>query len=261
MSRVPYDILHLEAQIKDYIERHPEKRVTATAKLAELAEEMDSEKDTSTSTTSTVFDKLMNGFQMFKKDTYFAKPELTERLRNGQWPKFMIVACADSRVCPSSILSLEPGDAFVIRNVANLVPPYEEGGCPSFASALEYAVLHLKVSYIFVIGHRACGGIGALVKMTPDDGKYQTTFIEKWMAIGKPARERSHVKQMRDMEDNVDILCKHCEKESVNNSLGNLITYPFLLEAVVSKKTSLHGGYYDLIAGTFKKWNYDLVQV
>ncbi|BBN04943.1 carbonic anhydrase [Marchantia polymorpha subsp. ruderalis] len=263
MSGAFTDLRHLQARIRNLIEMRPELSVRAVAKLTEIAEELEESsrvETTPASIRSSDFDKITDGFKSFKRRTYLKNPELMNQLRTGQWPKFMIVACADSRVCPTTILGLQPGDAFVIRNVANLVPPFEKAGNPSVGSAVEYAVLHLKVSHILVIGHRACGGIGALVKMTPDDGKYSTQFIERWMEIGKPARESIHIKQLRGKNEKVDDICKTCEKESVNNSLANLLTYPFLVDAVMSDRISLHGGYYDHIAGTFQKWDYDVVE-
>ncbi|KAG6543347.1 hypothetical protein Mapa_015261 [Marchantia paleacea] len=263
MSGASHELQHLQARIRNLIEIRPELGVRAVAKLAEIAEELEESsrvETTSASIHSSDLDKITDGFKAFKKRTY-SNPELTNQLKTGQWPKFMVVACADSRVCPTTILGLQPGDAFMIRNVANLIPPFEKAGNPSVGSAVEYAVLHLKVSHILVIGHRACGGIGALVKMTPDDGKFSTEFIERWMEIGKPARESILVKELRGQNEKVDDICKTCEKESVNNSLANLLTYPFLVEAVMSDRITLHGGYYDHIAGTFQKWNYDVAEV
>jgi carbonic anhydrase len=167
----------------------------------------------------------------------------------------MVIACADSRVDPAITLKLKPGDAFIIRNVANMVPPFESEGYPSVGSALEYAVLHLKVEHIVVVGHSACGGIGALIKMVPEDGNYATTFIERWVEIGKPARKEVNAESPNGA---VADLCKTCEKTSVKNSLNNLLTYPFVVEAAKSKKITIHGGYYDFINGAFDTWDFEV---
>jgi carbonic anhydrase len=240
-------------KIQALVKEKPELSSTVSAKLASLLEEL--KVDDKSTVAKTNFDQLNFGFLKYKKDVYDTHTELTEKLKTGQWPKFMVIACADSRVDPSLVLGFKPGDAFTIRNVANMVPPFEKEGYPSIGSALEYAVLHLKVDHILIVGHSACGGIGALVKMTPDDGKYKTTFIEKWVEIGKPAR--AEVKAKSPQGETAD-LCKTCEKTSVQNSLKNLLTYPFVVEAATQKKVSLHGGYYDFINGSFETWDFDV---
>jgi len=246
-------IQEAEARIHAIVKDNPELSDTIASKLSELVSDLESLSIAGKSEEQTTFDKLKNGFETFKKQVYLKNTDLTNKLKTGQWPKVMIIACADSRVCPTNIFNLSPGDAFVIRNVANICPAYEKEGNPSLGCAVEYAVLHLKVDHILVVGHRACGGIGALVKMVPDDGNYTTTFIEKWMEVGKPAR----VTVKADSEGKeVDAVCKACEKESVNNSLSNLLTYPFVEEAVSNGKVSLHGGYYDHIEGSFQKWDF-----
>lgn len=243
-------------KIQALIKEKPELSSTVSAKLASLLEELQVSDSSTEGKTSgkTNFDKIKAGFGKFKKEIYEKNPELIGKLKKGQWPKFLVVACADSRVDPSIILGLKPGDAFVVRNIANMVPPFEKEGYPSVGASLEYAVLHLKVEHILILGHRACGGVGALVNMTPDDGKYSTTFIERWVEIGKPARG-----QVKAASPNADIpeVCKTCEKESVKNSLNNLLTYPFVVEAAKEKKVTLHGGYYDFLEGTFDTWDFE----
>lgn len=240
-------------KIQALVKKQPELSSTVSAKLASLLEEL--ELSNSTPEAKTNFDKLNLGFRKFKREVYDKHPELVGSLKKGQWPKFMVVACADSRVDPGIVLGLKPGDAFIVRNVANMVPPFEKEGYPSVASALEYAVLHLKVEHILILGHRACGGVGALVTMTPEDGKYSTTFIERWVEIGKPAR-----KEVKTQLPNAETpeLCQTCEKASVKNSLNNLLTYPFVVDAVKEKKVTLHGGYYDFIEGSFDTWDFEV---
>ncbi|XP_024403991.1 carbonic anhydrase 2 [Physcomitrium patens] len=198
--------------------------------------------------------KLGRGFQTFKVNVYDKDKELFDKLKSGQSPKYMVIACSDSRVDPAIILGLKVGDAFVVRNIANLVPAWEpKCGNPSVASALEYAVKHLHVEHIVVVGHRKCGGIEALVVTEEDKGTHD--FIEKWMEIAQPART---VTKAIVGKESVDEQCKFCEKESVNVSLSNLLTYPWIKEKVIGNKLSLHGGYYDFVKGYFQTWDLDI---
>lgn len=198
-------------------------------------------------------ERVKNGFKNFKSEVYEKEKELVSKLSKGQSPKFMVVACADSRVCPTHILNFNLGEAFVIRNVANMVAPYEKSGYPGVGSAVEYAVLHLKVENIMVIGHSCCGGINALMSF-PDDGPKQTAFIEDWIKIGQEAKFR--VKKLyADLPFDQQVTL--CEKEAVNVSLENLLTYPFVREGVLKGTLALHGGYYNFVDGTFDTWSFN----
>ncbi|KAI4299151.1 hypothetical protein L6164_032637 [Bauhinia variegata] len=195
-----------------------------------------------------LFDDLKDRFLNFKKNKYMENVEHFQNLANAQAPKFMVIACADSRVCPSNILGFQPGEAFMIRNVANLVPPFENGPSETNA-ALEFAVNTLKVENLLVIGHSCCGGIRALMGM-PDDES--ASFIKSWVIVGKNARTKT---KAAASSLNFDQQCKHCEKESVNHSLLNLLTYPWIEEKVAKGELSIHGGYYDFTQCTFEKWS------
>ncbi|PWA35027.1 carbonic anhydrase protein [Artemisia annua] len=198
-------------------------------------------------------ERIRDGFARFKKEKYEANPTLYGQLATGQSPKFLVFACSDSRVCPSHILDFQPGEAFVVRNIANMVPPYDTVKHSGAGAAIEYAVVHLKVENIVVIGHSCCGGIKGLMSI-PEDGSTASDFIEQWVKIGLPAKSKVRT-DFSDM-DHSD-LCTKCEKEAVNVSLGNLLTYPFVREAVVNKKLSLKGGHYDFVKGAFDLWNLD----
>ncbi|XP_050381151.1 carbonic anhydrase 2 [Argentina anserina] len=198
-------------------------------------------------------ERIKTGFIKFKKEKYDTNPALYGELAKGQAPKFMLFACSDSRVCPSHTLDMQPGEAFVVRNVANMVPPYDQAKYAGTGSAIEYAVLHLKVSYIVVIGHSACGGIKGLLSF-PDDGPTTTDFIEDWVKIGKAAK--SKVKALHEGASFPE-LCTHCEKEAVNVSIGNLLSYPFVRDGLVNKTLGLKGGYYDFVKGNFELWDVD----
>ena len=195
-------------------------------------------------------ERIKTGFIHFKKEKYDKNPALYGELAKGQSPKFMVFACSDSRVCPSHVLDFQPGEAFVVRNVANLVPPFDQTKYSGTGAAVEYAVLHLKVENIVVIGHSACGGIKGLLSF-PDEGPKSTDFIEDWVRIGLPAKSK-----VKAEFGNASFpeLCGHCEKEAVNVSIGNLLTYPFVREGLVNKTLALKGGYYDFVKGTFELW-------
>ncbi|CAI9111041.1 OLC1v1011174C1 [Oldenlandia corymbosa var. corymbosa] len=237
------------AGLKKVLSEKEESGPVASAKVDQVTAQ-------AASTDSKPFDPvehIKQGFIKFKKEKYEANPALFAELAKGQSPKYMIVSCADSRVCPSVVLGLGPGEAFTIRNVANMVPPYDQVKYAGVGSAIEYAVLHLKVEVIVVIGHSACGGIKGLMTF-PDDGPNSTDFIEDWVRIGLPAKRK--VKAELGDAPLAD-LCSLCEKESVNVSLGNLLTYPFVRDGLRNKTLSLKGGYYDFIKGSFELWGLD----
>lgn len=198
-------------------------------------------------------ERIKSGFIHFKKEKYDKQPALYGELAKGQAPKFMVFACSDSRVCPSHTLDLQPGEAFMVRNVSNLVPPFDKIKYAGAGSAIEYAVLHLKVSYIVVIGHSACGGIKALLSI-PEDGSTSTDFIEDWVKIGQAARNKVLAQHGGA---SFPELCTHCEKEAVNVSIGNLLSYPFVRDGLVNKTLGIKGGYYDFVKGNFELWDVD----
>ncbi|XP_060194939.1 carbonic anhydrase, chloroplastic-like [Lycium barbarum] len=206
-------------------------------------------------TSCKIFDpihRIKSGFMYFKTEIYDKNPELFEKLKKGQEPKFLVFACSDSRVSPSHMLNFQPGEAFMVRNIANMVPPYDKIRYSGVGAAIEYAVLQLKVENIVVIGHSACGGIKGLMQL-PEDGSESTEFIENWVKIGLPAK----AKVLAEHADKTfEEQCKYCEKEAVNVSLANLLTYPFVRDGLVNKTLALMGGYYDFIKGEFKLWEF-----
>lgn len=198
-------------------------------------------------------ERIKSGFIRFKTEKYEKNPALYGELAQGQSPKFLVFSCSDSRVCPSHILDFQPGEAFSVRNIANMVPPYDKTKFSGTGAAIEYAVLFLKVENIVVIGHSCCGGIKGLMSI-PDDGNTSTDFIEEWVQICNPAK--SKVKSDLSCGEFLD-QCKNCEKEAVNVSLGNLLTYPFVREAVLNKTLALKGAHYDFVKGCFELWDLD----
>lgn len=195
-------------------------------------------------------ERIKEGFIKFKKEKYETNPALYGELAKGQSPKFMVFACSDSRVCPSHVLDFQPGEAFMVRNIANMVPAFDKSKYAGVGAAIEYAVLHLKVENIVVIGHSACGGIKGLMSF-PDEGPTSTDFIEDWIKICLPAK---HKVLAENASAPFAEQCYHCEKEAVNVSLGNLLTYPFVRDGLVKKTLALKGGYYDFIKGSFELW-------
>ncbi|KAK8958556.1 hypothetical protein KSP40_PGU021994 [Platanthera guangdongensis] len=194
--------------------------------------------------------RLKSGFEQFKKEVYQKKSEIFSDLAEGQSPKFLVFACSDSRVCPSVLFNFQPGEAFTIRNIANMVPPFDKTRYSGVGAAIEYPVIHLKVENIIVIGHSRCGGIKALLS-TKDDGTTSTDFIEDWVKICSPAKEIVK-KTYGDLP--FEEQCTKAEKEAVNISLENLKTYPYVKEGLDKKTLNLYGGYYDFVTGDFETW-------
>ncbi|KAH0466492.1 hypothetical protein IEQ34_003730 [Dendrobium chrysotoxum] len=150
------------------------------------------------------------------------KPEVFNQLAEGQSPKFLVFECSDSRVCPSVLFNFQPGQTFTIRNIANMVPPYDKTKYSGIGAAVEYPVVHLKVENIIVIGHSRCGGIKALLSIK-DNASLGIDFIKDWVKICTPAKE---VVNQAHSDLSFEEQCSKLEKEAVKVSLENLKTYP-----------------------------------
>ena len=198
-------------------------------------------------------ERFMTGFRTFRKD-YFG-PESThfEPLKQGQKPKTMIIGCSDSRVDPAILTNCAPGDIFTVRNVANLVPPYEEsGGLHGVSAALEFAVCHLGVEHIIVLGHSQCGGIGALMAGTC--GCKVGGFISSWMSIATSARE----KVLAELPGkDARLQQRAAEQAAILLSLENLHSFPWIDQRVTDGTLSLHGWYFDLNAVELLEYRQD----
>ncbi len=192
-------------------------------------------------------DKLIAGYHRFRSGYFLQHRQQFETLANqGQSPAVAVVGCCDSRVDPAIITDSPPGEMFVIRNVANLVPPCEgEGTWHGTSAALEFAVRGLKVQHIVVLGHARCGGIRAL--MTGENGTGERDrFISKWMEIAHRARETALSPTLElDFEQRLRL----CEQEGVRTSLDNLLTFPWIRKRVESGQLALHGWYFDVATG------------
>lgn len=237
--------------LKKLLSEKDELKPVAASKIEQITAELATAADTKP--IDELSERIKSGFIKFKSEKYETNPALFGELAKGQSPKYMVFACSDSRVCPSHVLDFQPGEAFVVRNVANMVPPYDRTKYAGTGSAIEYAVLHLKVSTIVVIGHSACGGIKGLMTF-PDEGPTSTDFIEDWVKIGLPAKTKV---KSQNGSASLPELCTTCEKEAVNVSLGNLLSYPFVRDGLVNKTLSLKGGYYDFVKGSFELWGLD----
>lgn len=202
--------------------------------------------------------RLMAGFRRFRVKYFLedaAESSVYHRLSSvGQTPKTLLIGCSDSRVDPAIMTGASPGELFVVRNVANLVPPCEPSavGFHGTSSAIEFAVMHLKVENIIILGHSQCGGIRALMQ---DPKKNEPGFISQWMSIATEARQR--VLAESTVLDEHE-LHRRAEMESLRVSLRNLRTFSFVSEAVESRQLNIIGVYFDLEQG--RLWEYDDTQ-
>ncbi|HZG08391.1 MAG TPA: carbonic anhydrase [Allosphingosinicella sp.] len=192
------------------------------------------------------FRTLLDGYRRFRSDQYLAQRRRWESLATGQEPPVMVIGCCDSRVDPATIFDTEPGQAFILRNVANLVPPYEEGGGLHGASAaIEFAVLGLDVRHIVVLGHGACGGVAAALTGV-DLGAPGHSFIDGWISILSEARDR--VLERDEAEPPLGRQ-RALELEGVKVSLSNLRSFPYVAEREADGQLKLHGAWFSIAEG------------
>ncbi len=190
--------------------------------------------------------RFIAGFERFQIKYFQDEQSLFSRLRHSQQPRVLVISCCDSRVDPAMLTDADPGDLFVIRNVANLVPPYvHEIEAPGIRAALEFAVKSLEVEHIIVLGHSNCGGIQALMK---GEGitQNQYEFIGRWVSIARHARERV----LRELPQKPLALQERaCEQAAILLSLENLLSFPWISERVDNNSLALHGWYFDIVSG------------
>lgn len=194
-------------------------------------------------TETSAVDKLLEGYQHFRNGPFEGSRSMIEALvAHGQQPEVAVVACSDSRVDPAILFQTDPGDLFVIRNVANLVPPMEqEGTYHGTSAALEFAVLGLNVKHLIVMGHAHCGGVKAM--MAPDAGNADYTFLLPWVSMLAAAHQRV-LATMPDAEE--PARARACEQNAVLVSLQNLTTFPWVRTRVENGELKLHGWYIDI---------------
>jgi len=193
--------------------------------------------------------RLQEGYRAFVDGRLPRERERFEDLAaTGQKPEIMVIGCCDSRVSPEVIFDARPGELFVVRNVANLVPPFETGGqFHGTSAALEFAVQALRVKHIVVLGHGRCGGIRAYADeqsqpLSPGD------FIGKWISLIDPVSKKIGSRNQESFDDYVEKLAL----ASIENTLANLMTFPCVNILAGRGKVQLHGAYFDVFSGALR---------
>jgi carbonic anhydrase len=188
------------------------------------------------------FEQLLEGYRRFREGEYHTHRQRWEQLANGQEPPIMLIGCCDSRVEPTRIFDTPPGQMFVVRNVANIVPPYEESeGLHGVSAAIEFAVLSLAVKHVVVMGHGACGGIRAALK-GGELGAKGASFIDRWISVLDEARDRVLASGVADMQ-------LALEFEGIRTGLANLRTFPFVAAREKDGRLKLHGAHFSIAEG------------
>ncbi|EPX79784.1 carbonic anhydrase [Salipiger mucosus] len=193
---------------------------------------------------------LVQRFHGWKATSYAENHAWYRRLASeGQHPRAMVISCCDSRVHVTSIFGADTGEFFIHRNVANLVPPYEpDGDHHGTSAALEFAVTSLKVAHVIVMGHSGCGGVKGCLEMCSGRApelEEKSSFVGRWMDILRPGYER--IKERPDADQ-----ARALEKEAVLVSLENLMSFPFVRQAVESEDLTLHGLWHEIGAGALE---------
>lgn len=194
-------------------------------------------------------DRLIDGYARFRATAWPERRRLFEQLADqGQAPRALVIGCVDSRVDPGMILDAGPGELLVLRNVANLVPPYApDGAHHSTSAALEFAVRVLRVPDIIIIGHAMCAGIAALMNGAPGQA---TDFLVPWINIAALAKSR--VLACDDATGGGGDPQLACEHAAIVLSLENLREYPWVAERLADGSLQLHGAHFDIRSGTLK---------
>ncbi|MFG1419043.1 carbonic anhydrase [Xanthobacter sp. V0B-10] len=188
-------------------------------------------------------DELIAGYKRFREVAWPERKQVFEQLAaKGQKPETLVVACSDSRVDPQMIFNAGPGEMFVVRNVANLVPPYQpDANYHGTSAAIEFAVRVLKVKHVVVMGHAQCGGVHALLEGAPPNAQ---DFVASWMKIAEPARRMTTEADLPATER-----ARFCEQCCVKLSLSNLGSFPWVRERVAAGDLGLHGAYFGVATG------------
>jgi carbonic anhydrase len=194
----------------------------------------------------TDFSDLLTGYRRFRQTEYGRQRDRWDELSEGQSPKVMVIACSDSRVDPAQVFDTSPGEIFVVRNIANLVPPFElGGGRHGVSAALEFAVTQLEVPEIVVMGHGACGGVhAALTRRFEGAPPGAGGFIAHWVDMLDEARDRI-VAEHGEGEEAIRAL----ELETVRVSIANLRTFPCIPEREAAGTLKIHGAYFAIRDG------------
>lgn len=199
-------------------------------------------------------DKLLKGYRDYCDGSYeLSRPLIEDLVTRGQRPEIAVIACSDSRVDPAILFQADPGDLFVIRNVANMVPPMEEEGTyHGTSAALEFAVLGLNVKHLVVLGHAHCGGIKLMMDPEPYDSTFK--YVPSWVSMLAPAHQRV-LATMSNADDKART--RACEQHSVLVSLENLTTFPWVRERVEAETLQLHGWYIDIAVPELSTYDWE----
>lgn len=190
------------------------------------------------------FKKMIQGYLDFRKKYATGDESIMQHLAyHGQKPEIMVVACCDSRVDPSLILQCDPGDLFIVRNVANIVPPYEsDEGHHGTSAALEFGVCYLNIKHLIILGHSQCGGIEALINK---ESLKQNDFITRWVSLidtnSKPQ----------------DIDINTLAKQSLSLSYQNCLTFPWIKTRVQQKLLVIHQWFFDIKKGEIFVYSFE----
>jgi carbonic anhydrase len=195
---------------------------------------------------------FLDGYHAFRKKYFNKQNNHYKRLvKYGQSPKMLVIACSDSRVDPTIIMNCEPGDLFVVRNVANLVPPCEiDSGHHSTSAALEFGICHLDIKNILILGHTLCGGIAHMIqnncKIGADD-----SIISKWMDIITPTCQSI----VKNSKDDLETQIKECGQSALLRSFDNLLTFSWIAERFEAKTLKINLWQFDLHTGLINAYN------
>nr|WP_276046376.1 MULTISPECIES: carbonic anhydrase [unclassified Sphingomonas] len=192
------------------------------------------------------FSNLIDGYRRFRTTGWATQRDRWAELKEGQSPKVLIIACSDSRVDPAQVFDTSPGEIFAVRNVANLVPPYETGGGRhGVSAAVEFAVTQLEVPEIVVLGHGSCGGVHASLTQRFDGAAPGAGgFIAHWIDLLDEARARIVAKHGEG-----PAAIRALELETVRVSIANLLTFPFVAERAAAGSLRIHGAYFAIADG------------
>lgn len=196
------------------------------------------------------FTELLDGYRRFRSEDYDKERARWSELAEGQSPKVMIIACCDSRVDPATVFDIDPGQAFILRNVANLVPPFEPGGgLHGVSSAIEFAVTGLKVDHVVIMGHASCGGVAAALSGL--DKAEEHSFVGDWIGLIEEPRDR-----IRD-DDSIEDKQLALEQAGVVHSIENLRTFPYVAEAEKHGRLTIRGCHFGIRHGQLTVLNPD----
>ena len=194
---------------------------------------------------------LIKEYKRWKSKSFINNLDRFKKLSSlGQKPLSMVITCCDSRIHATSIFGANEGDFFIHRNIANLVPPYSlDSENYGTLAAIEYAIKVLKIKHLIILGHNNCGGIKSAHNLMSNKYNQKFEFIYKWVSIIAPAFDK--IDNTKSEEKQITQL----EKESIKNSVNNLLSFPFIKESIENKNLSIHALIHDIGSGELKCLN------